>query len=128
MTYVTLRPGLKRGAFTQSRGYDLNPPVDIVEDGNAYAIEFDVPGFKKDDIHVAVNENVLTVTGERKREVVADEKFFRYFERPEGAFSRSFTLPEHVDADAIKASFTNGVLRLDIPKVEEAKPRVIDIK
>lgn len=128
MTYLTLKPGLRSGTVRTARQYDFTPPVDIVEDANTFALEFDVPGFTKDDIKVSVNEGVLTVKGERKRNVVANEKYFRYFERPEGSFSRSFTLPEHTNGEAITASFTNGVLRLEIPKKEEAKPHVIEIK
>lgn len=127
MTYVKFLPGQRLANRTASE-YTYNPPVDIVEDAETYKLEFDVPGFKRESIKVTVNEGVLSVTGERKREVEETDKFYRYFERPEGTFNRSFRLPEHADADNINAEFSNGVLRLTIPKKEEAKPHTIEIK
>jgi len=128
MTFLTFKPGLKNRAIYTERTDELITPVDIVENDSAYVLEFDVPGFGKENINVAVIEGVLTVKGERKRTVETNEKYFRYFERPEGTFGRSFTLPGHVDVDALKASYANGVLRLEIPKKEEEKPHVIEIK
>jgi len=128
MTYLTFKPGLTNRAVYSERTNELVTPVDIVETDAAYLLEFDVPGFGKDNINVTVNEGVLTVKGERKRTVDASEKYFRYFERPEGTFGRSFTLPSHVDASALKATYSDGVLRLEIPKKEEAKPHTIEIK
>jgi len=99
-----------------------------VETGEAYALEFDLPGFTKEDIKVSVDDGLLKVSGERARNVEKDERYYRYFERPEGTFTRSFKLPSHVNGESIKATYTNGVLRLELPKKEEAKPHAIEIK
>ena len=128
MTYVTFKPGWKAAPAATKRNSEYHPSVDIVETGEAYALEFDLPGFTKEDIKVAVDEGVLKVSGERKRNVERDERYYRHFERPEGMFNRSFKLPDHVDGESIKATYTHGVLRLELPKKEEAKPRTIEIK
>jgi len=103
------------------------PAVDIIENTDGFVLEIDLPGFKKNDFTLTVKEGVLTVSGERKSEKSADEKLYRYYERPYGAFERSFKLPELVEHDKIKASYRNGVLKLDFPKKEETKPRSIHI-
>jgi HSP20 family protein len=128
MTYVTFKPGWKAAPAAASRQNEYHPPVDIVETGDAYTIEFDLPGFTREDIKVSVDDGVLKVSGERTRNVEKDERYYRYFERPEGAFSRSFRLPDHVDGEGIKATHTNGVLRLELPKKEDAKPHTVEIK
>jgi HSP20 family protein len=105
------------------------PRVDIVEDKSAYRLHADLPGMTKDDIKVAVENGVLTVSGERKAEKrEKKDGNYEYFERTYGSFSRSFNLPEHVDANAIKASYTNGVLELELPKTEKALPKQIEVK
>jgi len=126
MTYLKVVPGWRAAAARS--GYDFTPAVDVVENEDAFTLDFDLPGFGKDDIRITVNEGVLTVSGERKREVEDDEKYFRYFERTHGRFSRSFRLPDHVDGNAVTATYRNGVLTLEIPKKEEAKPYTIEIK
>lgn len=109
------------------RGF--KPPVDIVEKDNAFFATVDLPGLKKEDIEISLDEGVLTLKGERKLEAVASDeaKTYRRIERAYGAFSRSFTLPQGVDLAAIEASFADGVLTLTLPKSEAAKARKIAI-
>jgi len=128
MTYVRLAPGLRYGTTNNRRENDYTTPVDIVESDESYVLELDVPGFHRDDLKISVNEGVLTVKGERKRNIEASDKHFRYFERPEGTFTRSFQLPDHVNGSEVTAAFDNGVLRLELPKKETAKPYTVTIK
>ena len=128
MTYVTFKPRWKPVSTNARHTSEYHPSVDIVETGEAYELEFDLPGFTRDDIKVSVNDGVLKVSGERTRNVEKNERYYRYFERPEGTFSRSFTLPDHVDGEGIKATYTNGVLGLELPKKEDAKPHTVKIK
>lgn len=107
-----------------------HPAVDIAETENELIVSADLPGVNKEDIKVNVQNNVLTFSGERKQESKPEENNVHRLERSYGFFSRSFTLPATVKADAIKAVYKDGVLRLTLPKVEEAKPRqiVVDVK
>jgi HSP20 family protein len=104
-----------------------SPAADVVEKDNGYLLEIDLPGFSKSDFSLKVDENVLTITGERKHKTPTDEKLYRFYERPWGVFKREFRLPEHVDAGKINATYENGVLTLEMVKKEEAKPRTIAI-
>jgi HSP20 family protein len=107
-----------------------DPAVDIVETKDELVVSADLPGVNKEDIKVNVQNNVLTFSGERKHETKIEENNYHRMERSYGFFSRSFTLPATVKADAIKAVYKDGVLHLTLPKVEEAKPRqiVVDVK
>ncbi|MBN1292207.1 MAG: Hsp20/alpha crystallin family protein [Candidatus Latescibacteria bacterium] len=124
MTYVRLVPGTE----TRRIQTTWNPGADIVESKDGFALTLDVPGIAKEAINVKVHEGILTVSGTRKRSEIEDEKLFRYYERPDGSFSRSFRLPDFIDSDSIKASYENGVLKLEVQKKEEAKPHTITIK
>jgi len=115
------------------RGEELDtirwtPRVNIEESEDSFEITADLPGMNKDDIKVEVRDHTLTIRGERKLEEEKKNKNFHLFERCYGEFSRTFTLPENADTDKIEAEFENGVLRLNIPKVEEAKPKEIKVK
>jgi HSP20 family protein len=114
--------GELRGAWT--------PSVDISETENELVVSADLPGLNKEDIKVNVQNNVLTFSGERKQETKSEGSNVHRLERSYGFFSRSFTLPATVKADAIKAVYKDGVLRLTLPKVEEARPRqiAVDVK
>lgn len=103
------------------------PPVDIAEGEDAYHIDVELPAVASDDITVTVKDSVLTVSGERRREDLADGRRHRV-ERRFGKFSRSFRLPEDVDEDAIDASAKDGLLRLKVRKREQATPRAIPIQ
>ena len=101
--------------------------MDLVEAEDHFVLKADLPGLGEDDVAIEVQDNVLTVSGERKTEHERKEKGFYRLERSFGRFSRSLTLPEGVDADKISASFDTGVLSISIPKPEERKPRRIEI-
>ncbi len=102
------------------------PLVDISENDEGFGIEVEVPGFGREDVKVAVHQGVLTVSGERTTE--EDDRKRHRVERSSGEFSRSFRLPENVDESAIKATATNGVLYIALPKQAVAKPRAIEVE
>lgn len=99
------------------------PKVNIVEDDNGFEVEVAAPGFDKKDFNINVEENVLTISSERKEEQKEEGKNYSRREFSYQSFSRSFTLPDSADADKIKAKYENGILAVSIPKKEEAKPR-----
>ena len=121
MTAVKILPGRVVKYETGGAHYQWNPLADIIESKDDFTIEFDLPGFKKNEIDVSVDENILLVSGERKHAVPEDDTYFRRFERPEGTFSRSFRIPKNVDGENIKCTYKSGVLSLALPKKEEAK-------
>jgi HSP20 family protein len=103
------------------------PAMDVVEAGDHFVLRADLPGLSENDVKVELEDNVLTVSGERKSKHEQEGEGYYRVERSFGSFSRSLTLPEGVDADGIQASFDNGVLELRIPKPEQAKPRKVQI-
>ena len=105
-----------------------NPPVDIFEDKDGVVLNAELPGMKKEDIELRVENNVLTLQGERKRENETKEEGYFRSERAYGTFSRSFSLPTSVDTSKIGAEYKDGVLSVSLPKAEEAKPKQIDVK
>jgi HSP20 family protein len=118
--------GLSRFAGEESMGA-WAPLCDIFEDGENIIVKAELPGIDRNDIDVQVENNVLSLHGERKREMeVTKENMYRS-ERSYGTFSRSFTLPVTVDTERIKAEYKDGVLFVTLPKVEEAKPRKIKV-
>jgi len=104
------------------------PAVDIAEDDQKYVITAELPGTAKDDVHVEVHENVMTIRGEKRSEREEKKEQSRWVERSYGSFSRSFTLPANTVADRVNASFKDGVLTIELPKVEAAKPKVISVR
>jgi len=107
---------------------DWSPRVDIVENENEFVIKAEIPEVKKEDVKVSVDNGVLTLKGERKQEKEEKGKKFHRVERYYGSFTRSFTLPENVDESKVKATFKDGMLSLQVPKTEKAKPKTIDVK
>jgi HSP20 family protein len=103
------------------------PAVDVYENEQALILKAELPGFSKDDVHVELKDNVLTLKGERKREVEVKEEQYHRMERSHGAFQRSFALPIGVEAEKAEATFKDGVLELTLPKTEVAKPKRIGI-
>jgi len=104
------------------------PAVDIYEsETHEVVIKAELPDVKKEDIGVTVENNVLTLTGERKQEESVKQEQFQRVERRFGSFSRSFTLPATVDASQIAASYKDGVLTVRLPRREEAKPKQITV-
>lgn len=103
------------------------PPVDVYEDEHNVVLKVEVPGIDEKDIDVQVENNVLTVHGERKVEKEEKEENFRRIERQYGSFTRTFTLPSTVDAERIQADYDKGVLKIVLPKKAEAKPKQIKV-
>jgi HSP20 family protein len=103
------------------------PAVDIYETENELVVKADLPDVDEKDLDVRVEDNTLTIRGERKFEKSVTEDNFLRVERAYGAFSRSFSLPHTVNAEAIQAGYKNGVLNVHIPKREEAKPKQIKV-
>jgi HSP20 family protein len=103
------------------------PNVDIYEDKDRLILEAELPGMKRDDFDISVENNVITLSGERKFEKKTGGDNYHRVERSYGSFTRSFTLPQTVTADGATADFENGVLRVSLPKREETKARKIEI-
>ncbi|HXM97311.1 MAG TPA: Hsp20/alpha crystallin family protein [Candidatus Dormibacteraeota bacterium] len=103
------------------------PAVDIFETEHELVVKADLPDVKPEELDVRVENNILTIRGERKFEKKVNESNYLRVERAYGAFSRSFSLANTVNSDAIKAAYKNGVLTLSIPKREEAKPKQIKV-
>ena len=103
------------------------PAMDLLETADHFVLRADLPGMTQDDVKIELEDSVLTVSGERKAEHEDRQEGFYRVERAFGNFSRSLTLPKGVNADAVTASFDNGVLEIRIPKPEESKPRRISI-
>lgn len=104
------------------------PAVDIKEESNGFVLLADLPGVDPDTIEILMRGNVLTIKGEKKHEKREEKESFTRVERVQGRFLRVFTLPEAADGDQIKASSNHGVLRIEIPKKEQAKPRAIKVE
>jgi HSP20 family protein len=104
------------------------PIVDITEDDRAYLLKVELPGVRKEDVHVTLEDGVLTVAGERKQEHEEKTRKFHRLERSYGSFSRSFGLPENIDPEKIEARFRDGILAVAIAKSESARPRQIEVK
>jgi HSP20 family protein len=118
--------------FGEVSGEDVSlkawaPAVDIFEDENAFLVKCELPEVSKEDVKVSLNDNVLSISGERRMEHEDRRDGYHRVERSYGQFYRSFTLPPNVDVDGINAEFKDGVLRLTLPKKEEAKPRQIAV-
>lgn len=99
----------------EDRGHDFRPACDIIENEETFIIKLDLPGLSKKEINIALKEHVLTVKGERSDQL-DDESTYRRQERSTGVFSRSFALPENVNAAETEARFKNGVLSITMPK------------
>ncbi len=106
----------------------FTPAIDIRETDDAYIVEADVPGLKKEDVHIEVNDDVLTIKGERKNEHEEKRKDYHRIERQSGSFRRTITVPGGFKYDDVDAKFEDGVLRVTLPKREDAKPRRIEVK
>ena len=103
------------------------PPVDVYEDEHKIVLKMEVPGVKHEDLDVQLENNTLTVRGERKLEKEEKKENFHRVERRYGSFSRTFTLPTTVDSENVKAQYNSGVLKLELNKRAEAKPKQIKI-
>jgi HSP20 family protein len=104
------------------------PALDISERKDAYLVTVELPGLKPEDLDITMEDGLLTIQGERQFTQESSEQQFHRVERRYGAFRRSITLPAHVMAEGIQASFEDGVLQLLVPKAEEAKPKRIQVR
>jgi HSP20 family protein len=115
-----------------AKAYDersFAPATDVTETEDHYLMSLDVPGMKKEEIKIEVADNVLSVSGERKRVTAPDKKErVQRYEKSYGFFKRSFSLPNSIDAEKVEALYENGVLELYLPKVAQAKPRQIEVQ
>jgi HSP20 family protein len=118
-------PGLKL-----SERDAISPSVDIYEEGKELVLKADIPGLKKKDLNVDLTDNVLTITGEKKKEEKIERDDYYRYERSHGSFSRKFELPEDVETGKIKAHFEDGVLEIRVPrtKVTEKKHKKISVE
>src|SRR6516225_7572633 len=123
---------LFRDSFGESREEALTtgsfaPAVDVYEDEHKVTLKIEVPGVEEKDIDVRVENNTLTVHGERKIEKEEKQENYRRVERQYGSFTRSFTLPQTVDSENVSANYDKGVLKISLPKKAEAKPKQIKV-
>ena len=114
-------------AFQEQNLTSWAPAVDIYEGEHELVVKADLPGINPEELDIRVENNILTIRGERKFEKKVDEKNYLRVERAYGSFARSFSLANTVNTEAIKANYKDGVLTLSIPKREEAKPKQIKV-
>jgi len=107
---------------------EWSPLVDIEESEKEYLIKVEIPEMKKEDVKISVQEDVLSISGERKSENEEKGKKYHRVERSYGSFMRSFTLPEDADGTKVTAEYKDGVLRVHLPKSEKVKPKAIEVK
>ena len=121
-----------------SRGAEVNtgksdvaewtPLVDIYEADGKFLVRAELAGVDKDDVSVSIDENLLTIKGKKQFVEAKEGEKWKRVETQYGEFSRSFTLPDNIDADKVSAAYKDGVLELSVPKIEPAKPKLIDVK
>ncbi len=107
---------------------EWTPPVDIFELGETFVLKLDIPEVDKNSIDIKINDNELTIKGERKLEPGVEQDCYHRMERGYGTFVRSFSLTKTIDASKIKAVVKDGILRIELPKKEEVKPKQIKIE
>jgi HSP20 family protein len=116
------------GYESESVGSAWTPTVDIREDREHVTITMDLPGVRPDDVKISLENNLLTIRGEKQQTEEKKEERWHRYERSYGMFERSFTLPSTVDPEQIEASSDNGVLTVRIPKAQQARPREIQVR
>jgi HSP20 family protein len=123
-TFFDQPAGTGRGGASSRRWV---PAMDLVETADHYVLRADLPGLSDDDINIQLEDNVLTISGERKTQHEQHEEGYYRIERASGSFARSLTLPEGVGSDDVQAHFDRGVLEIRISKPEQKKPRQVQI-
>lgn len=118
-TFSTMIDRFFNESLARTGGSTFSPRVDVIENETAYEVHVAVPGMNKEDFKVEINDNFLTVSGERKFTNEKKDKNYHSVETQYGSFSRSFTLPENADGAKINAKYNNGILELTIPKDEK---------
>ena len=119
------KDGEKQEALTVA---EWTPFIDMVGDEKSYLIKAELPGVKEEEIKVGVQDNVLTISGERKYEKEEKDKKFHRFERAYGSFTRNFTIPKDSDGEKVSAEFKNGILKVRLPKTDKVKPKQVEVK
>ena len=123
------RPGGRTEAGKEAMTIaEWSPLVDITEDDKEYVIKADLPDVKKEDVKLTVQNDVMSISGERKYEKEDKGKKYHRVERAYGNFMRSFTVPEDADGSKVSAEYKDGVLNVHLPKSEKAKPKSIEVK
>lgn len=120
-------------AWSKEPGEELRegvwqPPVDIVEDENSVILKAELPGLDQKDIEVRIEDSTLTIRGERKHDTEIKQENYHRIERYYGSFQRSFTLPQTIDQEKVKATCDKGILTIVLPKREETKPKQITVE
>ena len=118
-TFSSLLDNFFNESVSRTRLQNFRPGVDIVETDKSYEIKLAVPGMNKEDFDLDINDGVLIISGDRKFEKKEDSKNYHSVETQYGKFSRTFNLPDHVVASKIDATYTNGILNINIPKDEK---------
>jgi HSP20 family protein len=125
------RPGLGRPSEASREALtipDWAPMVDITETVDEYLVKAEIPEVKREEVKVSVEDGILTLQGERRKEKEEKGKKFHRMERYYGSFLRTFTVPDNVDEAKVKAEFKEGLLFVHLPKSEKAKPKAIEVK
>lgn len=104
-----------------------SPPVDITETDDNLVVSIEIPGMTKEDVKITLQDNVLTIRGEKKQETEKRDANYHRVERSYGSFTRSFSLPAAVEGEKIKAQYKDGLLKITLPKAEQVKPKEIPI-
>ncbi|MDR5727817.1 MAG: Hsp20/alpha crystallin family protein [Terriglobia bacterium] len=123
----TIEQALKAVGPISTGNSSFIPPVDVWEDADRLLVKVEVPGMSENDFKLTLQNNVLTISGERRLPEGVKAEAFTHVERPYGSFTRSVTLPNTVDPSTISASYSNGVLEIALSKRAEAKPRQIPV-
>jgi len=118
----------ERGTLRGEDGSQWLPSLDVAETKNEIVVKAEVPGLEPKDIDISLSDGVLTIKGEKKQEREEKEENYHLVERSYGSFTRSIRLPKEVQSDKINASYKNGVLKVVLPKSEEAKKKEVKIK
>lgn len=122
--------GWFNNVFSEAEGFTRGvwPKTDIYEDTEGVTLHFEVPGLDAKEVNVSVNDNTLTVSGERKLPHPEKRANYHRVENSYGAFERSFSLPQTLDTEKLNATYRNGMLQIFVPRSERAKPRSIQVK
>ena len=115
-------------SFTKTFDEMWSPSVDILETKDDFVVKAELPGLEAKDVSVSISGDILTIKGEKKAEEEEKDEHYHRVERYSGSFQRAFQLPSGVKADKIEANFDKGILKVTLPKVEEAKKKVIEVK
>ncbi len=123
-----LGSGVAGGESAPATAGAWSPALDVEENEDAFVLHVELPGIEPEDVEVSLEENVLTVTGERRFYEERETEGFRRIERRFGRFHRAVRLPDRVDPDRVEANYNNGLLSVTVPKAEEARPRRIQVR